>query len=285
MSEDRPTSVSGKKSWLEKVADAFNDEPRDRKEIIEILKEANENQILDDESFTIIQGAMKVSELHVRDIMVPRPQMICLDDEDSAHDMLTEIVESGFSRFPVIGDNSDEVQGVVLAKDLLALGIKTKFDNQQMTARIKEIMREVIFVPESKRLNSLLNDFRSNRQHLAIVVDEYGGTAGLVTIEDVLEEIVGEIDDEHDDEADSNITPLGQGNFKVDALTPIDEFNEHFNCEFNDDEYDTIGGIVTHSFGRLPKRDESIEIQGMVFKVANADDRRLRSLVVIIELE
>lgn len=282
MTEDRPSNVSGKKSWLEKVADAFNDEPRDRTDLTDILKEANENGVLDDAVYSIIQGAMKVSELHARDIMIPRSHMVCLQMEDSAHEMLSEIIKSGFSRFPVIGDNSDEVQGIVLAKDLLALGVKLNFDDEQMTSRIREIVRPANFVPESKRLNSLLNDFRLNRQHIAVVVDEYGGTAGLVTIEDVLEEIVGEIDDEHDGANESNICKNESGTYSVDALTPIEEFNEFFSTKLSDEEYDTFGGLVSHFFGRLPKRNEEIVIEDINVKVTHADGRRLKTLEVKI---
>jgi magnesium and cobalt transporter len=281
MSDDRPSSsIPGKKTWLEKVADAFTGEPKDREDLKEILNEAHENDILDQEAFSIIEGALDVSEMHVRDIMIPRSHMVSVSLDQPLEDILTTIVESGHSRFPVVGDNSDAIQGILMAKDLLALGLQTGFDLKKMHDGAKTLLRQPTFVPESKRLNTLLNDFRSNRYHMAIVADEYGGIAGLVTIEDVLEEIVGEIDDEHDDEEQSNIRDLEQGRFAVDALTSIDEFNDYFQTDINDDEYDTIGGIVTHSFGRLPKRDETIELEGLSFRVLNADDRRLKLLEV-----
>ena len=283
MSEDRPSSSPSKKSWLEKVAEVFAGEPKDRQDLKDILIEAQDNDILDKEAFRIIEGALNVSELHVRDIMIPRSQMVYIDGDQTFDEMLPNIIESGHSRFPVIGENHDEVSGVLLAKDLLLLGSRTAFDTKEMTRRLKEIIRPATFVPESKRLNILLNDFKTNRNHMAIVVDEYGGIAGLVTIEDVLEEIVGKIDDEHDSEEQPNIRSLGPDIYTVDALTPIDEFNEAFNVSFSEEEYDTIGGIVAHAFGRLPKRDETTAIDGLNFRVLNADDRRLKLLQVTTE--
>lgn len=280
MSDDRPSSVPSKKTWLEKVADAFTGEPKDRADLKEILNEAHENDILDQEAFSIIEGALDVSEMHVRDIMIPRSHMVSISLDQPLEDMLTTIVESGHSRFPVTGDNTDSIQGILMAKDLLALGLQTGFDLEKMHEGAKSLLRQPTFVPESKRLNTLLNDFRANRYHMAIVADEYGGIAGLVTIEDVLEEIVGEIDDEHDDEEQSNIRSLGEGRFAVDALTSIEDFNEYFQTDISDEEYDTIGGIVTHSFGRLPKRDETIDLEGLSIRVLNADDRRLKLLEV-----
>lgn len=282
MTEDHPSTNPGKKSWLERVADSFAGEPKDRQDLKDILMEAHEKEILDQEAFRIIEGALNVSELHVRDIMIPRSQMIYVESGKSIEEILPNIIESGHSRFPVIGENSDEVIGVLLAKDLLSLGSKTRFDTEKMSKQLKDIIRPATFVPESKRLNILLNEFRANRYHLAMVVDEYGGIAGLVTIEDVLEEIVGEIDDEHDSKEQPNIRELGSSQFAVDALTPIDEFNEYFELTLSDDEFDTIGGIVSHQFGRLPKRDESIDIENLHFRVLNADDRRVKLLQVSI---
>ena len=194
MSDERPTSSNpGRKSWLERLSDAFTGEPKDRDDLLTILNSAQENDILDNEAFKIIEGALNVSDMHVRDIMIPRSQVVSLETNDSIQHWLSLIVESGHSRFPVLGENSDEVVGVLLAKDLLGLGLQTQFDLDEMKKRLNTIIRNVNFVPESKRLNVLLKDFRSNRNHMAVVVDEYGQTAGLVTIEDVLEEIVGEI--------------------------------------------------------------------------------------------
>lgn len=282
MTEDHSSTNPGRKSWLERVADTFAGEPKDRQDLKEILSEAHDNEILDQEAFRIIEGALNVSELHVRDIMIPRSQMISVESGKSIEDILPSIIESGHSRFPVTGENSDEVIGVLLAKDLLSLGSKTKFNTEKMSKQLKDIIRPATFVPESKRLNILLNEFRANRYHLAMVVDEYGGIAGLVTIEDVLEEIVGEIDDEHDSEEQPNIKELGSSQFAVDALTPIEEFNDYFELNLSDDEFDTIGGIVSHEFGRLPKRDESIEIEKLNFRILNADDRRVKLLQVSI---
>ncbi len=281
MSDERPTSSNpGRKSWLERLSDAFTGEPKDRDDLLTILNSAQENDILDNEAFKIIEGALNVSDMHVRDIMIPRSQVVSLETNDSIQHWLSLIVESGHSRFPVLGENSDEVVGVLLAKDLLGLGLQTKFDLDDMKKRLNTIIRNVNFVPESKRLNVLLKDFRSNRNHMAVVVDEYGQTAGLVTIEDVLEEIVGEIEDEHDDTVDANIRPNGNGGFLVQALTPIEDFNEHFSTELSDEEFDTIGGIVMHQFGKVPQRDESITLGELLIRVVNADNRRVRAFEV-----
>ncbi|MEP4544533.1 MAG: transporter associated domain-containing protein [Saccharospirillum sp.] len=281
MSDERPTSSNpGRKSWLERLSDAFTGEPKDRDDLLTILNSAQENDILDNEAFKIIEGALNVSDMHVRDIMIPRSQVVSLETNDSIQHWLSLIVESGHSRFPVLGENSDEVVGVLLAKDLLGLGLQTQFDLDDMKKRLNTIIRNVNFVPESKRLNVLLKDFRSNRNHMAVVVDEYGQTAGLVTIEDVLEEIVGEIEDEHDDTVDANIRPNGNGGFLVQALTPIEDFNEHFSTELSDEEFDTIGGIVMHQFGKVPQRDESITLGELLIRVVNADNRRVRAFEV-----
>ncbi|MEX0622468.1 HlyC/CorC family transporter [Saccharospirillum sp.] len=281
MSDERPTSSNpGRKSWLERLSDAFTGEPKDRDDLLTILNSAQENDILDNEAFKIIEGALNVSDMHVRDIMIPRSQVVSLETNDSIQHWLSLIVESGHSRFPVLGENSDEVVGVLLAKDLLGLGLQTQFDLDDMKKRLNTIIRNVNFVPESKRLNVLLKDFRSNRNHMAVVVDEYGQTAGLVTIEDVLEEIVGEIEDEHDDTVDANIRPNGNGGFLVQALTPIEDFNDHFSTELSDGEFDTIGGIVMHQFGKVPQRDESITMGELLIRVVNADNRRVRAFEV-----
>ncbi|WP_108125935.1 HlyC/CorC family transporter [Saccharospirillum mangrovi] len=281
MSDERPTSSNpGRRSWLERLSDAFTGEPKDREDLLSVLKDAQDKDILDSEAFKIIEGALNVSDMHVRDIMIPRSQMVSVEVDETIEDWLGKIVESGHSRFPVLGEHSDEVVGVLLAKDLLGLGLQTGFKLDVMQARLSSLIRSVNFVPESKRLNVLLKDFRSNRNHMAVVVDEYGQTAGLVTIEDVLEEIVGEIEDEHDDAADANIRPNGNGGFLVQALTPIEDFNDHFQTEFSDEEFDTIGGIVMHKFGKVPKRDESITLGDLMVRVINADNRRVRAFEV-----
>lgn len=281
MSDERPTSRNpGKKTFFERLGDAFTGEPKDRDELLSIIHEAHANEILDDDSLRIIQGAMNVSDLHVRDIMIPRSQMVSLEHDESIKEWTAKIVSSGHSRFPVTGENPDEVMGVLLAKDMLALSLKTDFNETEMQKMVREIIRDVTFVPESKRVNVLLRDFRQNRNHMAIVVDEYRGISGLVTIEDVLEEIVGEIEDEHDDESIANIASNGSGAFIVQALTPIDDFNDHFETDFSDEEFDTIGGIVMHQFGRVPKRDDTIKIGELLVKVTNADNRRVRAFEV-----
>lgn len=281
MSDDKPTSRNpGKKNLLERIGDAFTGEPKDREELLTIIQDAHSNDILDDDSLRIITGAMNVSELHVRDIMIPRSQMVSLEHDESIKDWTTKIVASGHSRFPVIGENPDEVMGVLLAKDMLSLSLSTDFNEAEMQKQVRHIIRKVNFVPESKRVNVLLRDFRQNRNHMAIVVDEYRGISGLVTIEDVLEEIVGEIEDEHDDETVSNIAPNGSGAFIVQALTPIDDFNAHFETSFSDEEFDTIGGIVMHKFGRVPKRDDSIMLGDLKVRVTTADNRRVRAFEV-----
>lgn len=283
MNDERPTSRSpGKKSLLERLGDAFTGEPKDRDELLAIIHEAHQNKILDDDSLTIIQGAMSVSDLHVRDIMIPRSQMVCLEHDESVKDWARKVVQSGHSRFPVLGESPDEVVGVLLAKDMLSLTLRYDFNEDDMEKHIKEIIRNVNFVPESKRVNVLLRDFRKNRNHMAIVVDEYRGISGLVTIEDVLEEIVGEIEDEHDDETIDNIASNGNGGYVVQALTPIEDFNEHFSTEFSDEEFDTIGGIVMHEFGRVPKRDDTIRLGPLEVRVSTADNRRVRSFEVSV---
>lgn len=283
MNDDKSTSRSpGKKSLLERLGGAFTGEPKDRDELLAVISEAHQNDILDDDSLRIIHGALNVSDLHVRDIMIPRSQMVSLEHDETVKEWTTKIVASGHSRFPVIGENPDEVIGVLLAKDMLALSLKTDFNEAEMQKQVKEIIRDVTFVPESKRVNVLLRDFRQNRNHMAIVVDEYRGISGLVTIEDVLEEIVGEIEDEHDDEAVRNIASNGAGTFIVQALTPIDDFNDHFETDFSDEEFDTIGGIVMHKFGRVPKRDDTIKLGDLHLRVTTADNRRVRAFEVIV---
>ena len=274
MSDDRSGSH---KSWLEKLADVFSDDPQNRQDIKIILREAAERSIVDSDTLNILEGALQVSEMQVRDIMIPRSQMVSIQVNAPIQDYLPQIIESAHSRFPVMGEGQDEVLGIMLAKDLLPLILN---DNRE-EFRLKEILRPTTFVPESKRLNVLLREFRATRNHMAIVVDEFGGVAGLVTIEDVLEQIVGEIEDEHDfDEEDSNIKEVEDGIIMVKALTPVEDFNEHFGARFSDDEFDTIGGIVIHHFGRVPECNESIRIEGWQFKVVNGTSRQINLLEV-----
>ncbi len=277
MNEESSHPTQGRKSWLEKLSQAFSQSPSSREELLQLLKEAHEKQILDNLSLDIVEGAIQAADLKVREIMIPRPQMVLVKACQSPEEFLPTIIESGHSRFPVIGDNPDEVLGILLAKDLLPMVLTSDLKN----FRIKDILRPVTVCPESKRLNILLNEFRTNRNHMAVVIDEYGGISGLITIEDVLEEIVGEIEDEYDlDTEDNYIIATEEGPYIVNALTPIETFNEHFDIDFGDEEFDTIGGIVMQHFGRLPGRNEEIEIAGLSFKVLTADTRRIRSLSV-----
>ncbi len=268
---------AAEKNWLDRLGQVFLSEPKDREELVTILREAHERNLFDTSALAMIEGVFQVSELQVRDIMIPRSQMVVVEEENSVQEMLPTIIESAHSRFPVIGDSRDEVVGVLLAKDLL------RFLSEQNTEEfnIKDILRSAFIVPESKRLNILLNEFRNTRNHMAIIVDEYAGVSGLVTIEDVLEQIVGDITDEHDLEEDKYITYSEDDKYAlVKALTPIEEFNEFFESSFKDNEFDTIGGLVTNNFGCVPKRNESVVIDGFKFEVISADSRRLHLLKV-----
>jgi len=275
MTEDG-SSTEGSRSWLEKLSLALTGEPSSRKELLELLRASEQRDLLDAEALRIIEGALTVSDMRAREIMVPRSQVVFVRADMTPEEFLPLVIESGHSRFPVIGENPDDVLGILLAKDLLplALGEKGKFN-------LRDTLRPCTAIPESKRLNVLLQEFRATRNHLALVYDEYGGVAGLVTIEDVLEQIVGDIEDEYDyDEEEDFIKPHTDDSFTVKALTPVDDFNEEFHCEFTDDEADTIGGIVMRKFGRLPQRDDSIDIGDLNFRVLNADSRRIHLLQV-----
>ncbi|WAC43043.1 HlyC/CorC family transporter [Pseudomonas sp. SL4(2022)] len=272
MSEDR--SSNEQKSWFNRLTQAFAHEPKNRKELLEVLREAHQNKLLDSEALAIVEGAIQVADLQVRDIMVPRSQMMSIKANQSPKEFLPAIIEAAHSRYPVVGESLDDVVGILLAKDLLPLILS----GEQSNFNIKDLLRPATFVPESKRLNVLLREFRANHNHMAVVIDEYGGVAGLVTIEDVLEQIVGDIEDEHDVEEDSYVKPLPSGDFLVKALTPIDSFNEVFDTAFSDDEFDTVGGLVMSAFGHLPKRNEVTEIGEFRFRVLNADSRRIHLL-------
>lgn len=278
MNDDHSTkSQDAKKSWLEKFTHIFHAEPKNPEDVREFLRQAHDNHLIDNVAFNIIEGAIEISDLQVRDVMIPRPQMAIVKESDTPEDFLPLVIESGHSRFPVIGDNADEVIGILLAKDLLPLILS----NNASKFKIRDVLRAATIIPESKRLTQLLNEFRTNRYHMAVVVDEYGGISGLITIEDVLEEIVGEIEDEFDtDEENAFIRTIENGQTLINALTPIGEFNEHFNLDFDEEEFDTIGGIVMKEFGRLPSRNESIEIADLKFKVLTSDNRRIRILQV-----
>ena len=260
------------KKWLKSFFNLFSNEPEDRDALIEILRNSEHRNLLDADALLMIEGALHVSEIQVRDIMIPRVQMIIIKYDAAPEDILSVVVESGHSRFPVIGDNNDEIVGILLAKDLLHY-----FSNPKKDFDIKDMMRATVFIPESKRLNVLLREFRTSRNHMAIVID---GVAGLVTIEDVIEEIIGEIEDEHDFEEDeTNINTHDNDRYTVKALTTIDEFNDYFKTIINVDEYETIGGLVINAFGHLPKRGETVNFMSFNVKVLRADKRRVRLLL------
>jgi len=277
---DKPPSTGGTGSTglIARLKRAVKGDPWSREEIQDLIQQPEID--LDAEEKSMLWGVLEVSEIQVREVMVPRSQMVVIDIEQDFEEILAVIIQSGHSRFPVIGEDRDEILGVLLAKDLLRY-IRSE---EAEDVPLRKLLRPASVIPESKRLNALLKEFRASHNHMAIVVDEYGGVAGLLTIEDVLEEIVGEIDDEHDREELAFIRPDGDENgkpsFAVRALTRIEDFNEYFECELDDDEYDTIGGLVLHELGRLPRRGESLEFAGFNYKVVNADKRRIDSLQV-----
>jgi len=271
MSEDQSSNGSGKKTWVEKIGAAFSNQLRDREHLLEILNEAVQLGLVDADALAMMEGALEVSETQVRDAMIPRSQMVVVNNDSSLEEFLPQIVESGHSRFPVIGEDKDEVVGILMAKDLLpylASGGR-EFD-------LSSLIRPAVVIPESKRLNVLLRDFRLNRNHMAIVVDEYGGVSGLITIEDVLEEIVGEIDDEYDEEEEALILKTGEKRYQVQALTPIEDLNERFGAKLSDDDYGTVGGLLLAEFGRVPEHGEVVTLADKFeFRVIKADSRRI----------
>ncbi len=272
---DERSDKPDKPTLLERLSAFLTREPEDREELLELLHGAFEHKLLDADALSMIEGVLQVSEMTVRDIMIPRAQMDVVSIDDDPADFLPLVLETKHSRFPVIGENKDDVVGILLAKELL------NFYRTPDSFSLRETLRPAVFVPESKRLNVLLRDFRANRNHIAIVVDEYGGVSGLVTIEDVLEQIVGDIEDEYDfDESEDNIIAEANGRHRVKAQTEIADFNEHFGCDFADDEFDTVGGLVLQAFGRLPKRGETATIGDFLFRVVRADSRRLYTLQV-----
>ena len=275
MSDDsHPSSDTGVSGWWQRLVQGRVD-VRTRDEIAEFLAGFLERGVIGDDEFAMLEGVLKVADTQVRDIMVPRSQMVVVAKDQNAEEVLKVITESNHSRFPVIGGDKDEVVGIVLAKDLLKhfIANQTPFD-------LQSFLRPPVYIPESKRLNTLLTEFREGRNHMAIVVDEYGGVSGLATIEDVLEQIVGDIDDELDPEEASSIQPVDGGKYNVMALTRVDEFNEFFNTELSDADYDTVGGLVMHELGRLPRRGEQLDFAGLRFKVVRGDRRRLHTLEV-----
>jgi len=274
MSDDRTITDSNEKSWVDKISLLFSSEPRNRTDLEDVLSIAAENEVIDEDARSIMEGAMQVSDMQARDIMIPRAQMTVIKSDCSLEDVLPQIIRSAHSRYPVVGDSTDDILGILLAKDLLPQILEQ--DNGNFN--INDLLRPTMVVPESKRLNVLLREFRENRNHMAIVIDEYGGVAGLVTIEDVLEEIVGEIEDETDAATDQFIRKISDGDFFIRALTPIDDFNEYFKTDLNEEEFDTIGGLVIQAFGHMPTRNETTVIGDFEFKVINADQRTIQSL-------
>ena len=263
-----------KSSWLERLGALLMREPEDREQLVELLHSAYERRLLDADALSMIEGVMQVSEMQVRDIMIPWAQMDVIDINESPDKFIPFVIETAHSRFPVVDGSKDNVIGILLAKDLLRYYAGEEFN-------VREMLRPAVFIPESKRLNVLLKEFRGNRNHIAIVADEYGGVAGLVTIEDVLEQIVGDIEDEYDfDETDDIIIQDLAGHFRVKALTEIADFNAALGSHFSDEDYDTVGGLVISRFGRLPKRGEQIILDELRFLVLRADSRRLHSLLV-----
>lgn len=273
MSSDGTTSGSMPRSWLKKLLRAFGNEPENRDQLIQLLRDAKSRALLDTDALSMMEGVLQVSELRVRDIMIPRAHMVVIERDAPLEEILPIVIESAHSRFPVIGDDKGEVEGILLAKDLL-----TYFGEQKRRFDIRDVLRAAVFVPASKRLNVLLNEFRASRSHMAIVVDEYGTADGLVTIEDVLEQIVGEIEDEHDFDEGTTILKRSDTEYTAKAVTSIDEFNDYFDSQFPDEEFDTIAGLVTQSLGHLPKRGEVAEIDRFRFEVLRADSRRIHLL-------
>ncbi|MCB1664293.1 MAG: CBS domain-containing protein [Pseudomonadales bacterium] len=264
------------RSWIDRIAQIFSDEPTDTKSLLELLRNAEQDNVLDTDALSIIEGALQVSNMQVREIMIPRPQVVSVSARNTLEEVLDTVIKVSHSRFPILAENSDSVIGILLAKDLLRFAVQQDAD----AFDLKAIMRPATFVPESKRLNVLLREFRENRHHMAIVIDEYGSPCGVVTIEDVLEQIVGEIDDEYDVDDESYIKKVDSKSHIVKALTPIADFNEHFGSEFDDHEVDTIGGLVLQHLNHIPERDETAIIGNFQFTVLNADSRQIRLLRV-----
>ncbi len=264
--------------WLKKIAQGFVGEPQDRTELVALLRQASQRGLVEPDALSMLEGVLEVGDLQVRDIMIPRAQMVFVRRDDPFAKLLPVVVESGHSRFPVMDEDRDDIVGILLAKDLLRLyssDVRERFD-------IREYMRPVVFVPEAKRLNVLLKEFRRNRNHMALVVDEYGGVSGLVTIEDVIEQIVGEIDDEFDVEDDHNIRKEAERQFTVRGVTRIEEFNEYFGAHLSEEEgFDTVAGLLMKEFGRLPRRGDAATIDGFEFRVTRADRRRIDALRVV----
>jgi magnesium and cobalt transporter len=284
MSDDNPHSTNGSvtKGWIEKIKDTFSPEPTNHEELVDVINEAELNDVINPQTREMIEGVIGVNKMKVRDIMIPRAQMITIDVNATAAQLIPQVIESAHSRFPVISEDKDHIEGILLAKDLLAYVF-----NQEAELVLKDILRDAVIVPESKRVDVLLKDFRQQRYHMAIVVDEYGGVSGLVTIEDILELIVGQIEDEHDadDQETDGIRPLNKLTYSVKALTQVSEFNTFFATKFSEDEADTIAGIVLKGFGHMPETGDKITLNDIEFKVTNSDKRRIQQLKVTLPEE
>ena len=273
MSDDKPPSTQlQQKGWMGRLSHFLTGGPKNRQDLLGFLKEAQQKKLMDSEAMSMIEGVLQVSEIRVREVMVPRSQMVVFGKDQTLTEVFPLVVTTAHSRFPVIKEDRSEVVGILLAKDLL------KHIKDTESLKVDDIMRPARYIPESKRLNVLLREFRTNRNHMAIVVDEYGMTAGLVTIEDVLEQIVGEIEDEHDMDEDPFILKHGENEFTIKAITPIDEFNEYFSTQLEDVEFDTIGGFIVSQLEKMPQKGEKVKYENFSFEVLSADSRRVEML-------
>lgn len=273
LSEDQPPSKQT--SWLNRLVNVLSTTPESRDELVTVLQKSHESSVIDDDALQIMEGALRLADQHAGDIMIPRSQMELIQIDTDAQEFLPRIIESGHSRFPVIGDSSDDIRGILLAKDLIPLVLEG-IEN----LNLQELLRPASIIPETKRLSVLLREFRERRYHMAIVVDEYGSVAGLVTIEDILEEIVGEIEDETDEEEADPIQQIGDNLYQVEAQIEIDDFNEHFQSGLSEEEYGTLGGLVTSQLGHLPEVGEKVTLEGILFEIAEADSRKILKLFV-----
>ncbi|MEM0910851.1 MAG: CBS domain-containing protein [Pseudomonadota bacterium] len=281
MSDDSPHSTNGSssRSWLTNIVNKFKGEPQNKEELSDLISDAEERELIDPQTKEMLEGVMVVSDMKVRDIMIPRAQMITIEIDQNLSEIVPMMIDSAHSRFPVVNEDKDHIEGILLAKDLLYYGF-----NPDKEFDLKSLLRDAIIVPESKRVDVLLKEFRQERYHMAIVVDEYGGVSGLVTIEDILELIVGEIEDEFDEEDDEsdNIRPLNKCTYSVKALTAVESFNQFFESSFNEDESDTIGGVVLRAFGHMPDTGEKVTIDNIEFEVTTSDKRRIMQLKVYL---
>lgn len=278
MSDPSPGDSAQLKNWIEWLSQKLLGEPKDKEALVELLRDAQKRHLMAPDALPMIEGVLHISELRARDIMVPRAQMVVVPQDAELTTVFPLVIETAHSRFPVIGEDRSQVVGIMLAKDLLG---HIQKDERLL---VRDTLRQAQFVPESKRLNVLLKEFRTNRNHMAIVVDEYGMVAGLVTIEDVLEQIVGEIEDEHDFDDEEYVYRRDKGEYTVKALMPIDEFNDYFSADFKDDEFDTIGGLIVNALGHVPERQETVELGDFRFEVLRSDNRRVHLLKLTVNL-